>query len=197
MADDPTPEDVLATETALGRPFLARFEVPIEQAEWQRILSEIAPGRRHDAVLVLRSAAGRYAVMRKPSYPALGWRLPGGGVHPGERMVDGAARELWEETGLRATPERYLLRAEVDFRTGDEHRRWTTHVLFAAAKAEEPFVVVDAGEAVAERAFVGPEQLRAAGDLFRKTGSAALRYRADLQDLILLRLGEGTPARPR
>jgi len=32
------------------------------------------------------------------------WFTPGGGLDPGESRVDGAARELFEETGLRVDP---------------------------------------------------------------------------------------------
>jgi ADP-ribose pyrophosphatase YjhB (NUDIX family) len=43
----------------------------------------------HDAVLLVRHRAGR-----RP------WSLPGGGVKGGERLVDAAAREAREETGV-------------------------------------------------------------------------------------------------
>lgn len=52
-----------------------------------------------DRLLLIRSAAA-------PDQPGSGyaWFTPGGGVEPGEDLVDAAARELFEETGLRADP---------------------------------------------------------------------------------------------
>jgi 8-oxo-dGTP pyrophosphatase MutT (NUDIX family) len=187
---DLSAETVRAAEDALGRPAVAAFEVVMSREEWRDLLAAIAPGRRHDAVFVLRAPDGRFAAMRKPGYPAGAWRFPGGGVEPGESLAEGATRELREETGLRAEPRRYLLRAHVGFAVDGVAHAWTTHVFVADVAAAGPFEAVDAGEAVAERRWVFADEVRAAGDLFRATGSAALRYRADLQDLIL-RLSAG------
>ena len=77
----------------------------------------------------------------------------------------------------------------------------TADTAFAAADAPAPSL----GRMDDDRAMI-----RAAAELTRDLtapspaiywadflGSAALGYRADLQDLILLRLGEGASARPR
>ena len=37
-----------------------------------------------------------------------GWTLPGGGVEPGEDPVEGAVREIWEETGYHASIDELL-----------------------------------------------------------------------------------------
>jgi 8-oxo-dGTP pyrophosphatase MutT (NUDIX family) len=52
---------------------------------------------RADRTLLLRGG--------DPARPGLRWWFtPGGGLNPGERPADGAARELFEETGLRVDP---------------------------------------------------------------------------------------------
>ena len=67
---------------------------------------EIPEGMYHLAVDVwVRTSDGRYLITqrseKKPSYP-LYWECTGGAVVSGEESLDGAVRELAEETGLRA-----------------------------------------------------------------------------------------------
>ncbi len=60
---------------------------------------------RFAARVIVLDEAGRVLLFRIPSpahRPDLAlWHTPGGGIEAGEEAVAAAARELWEETGLR------------------------------------------------------------------------------------------------
>ncbi|HEY7272111.1 MAG TPA: NUDIX domain-containing protein [Actinoplanes sp.] len=62
---------------------------------------------RPAARVVLVDDSGRTLLLRggDPARPGLRWWFtPGGGLNPGESSAQGAARELFEETGLRVAP---------------------------------------------------------------------------------------------
>ncbi|RKN42437.1 NUDIX hydrolase [Streptomyces hoynatensis] len=62
---------------------------------------------RRSARVLLLDASGRLLLFRMEDGSALSpfWITPGGGVKRRERPRVAAARELWEETGLRVAPE--------------------------------------------------------------------------------------------
>jgi 8-oxo-dGTP diphosphatase len=64
-------------------------------------------------VLLVRKPGGR-------------WTLPGGKLERGESAADAAARELWEETGLRVDELMYVLELEVN---GTRHHVFEASVL--------------------------------------------------------------------
>ncbi len=55
------------------------------------------------AVILARDEQDRLVLLRQP--PGRGWGLPAGLLKRGETAATGAARELFEETGLRVDPD--------------------------------------------------------------------------------------------
>ena len=64
---------------------------------------------RETARVILQNALGQMLLMNTHWDPGTGlpprWLTPGGGIDPGESVVDAAVRELYEETGLQVSPE--------------------------------------------------------------------------------------------
>jgi 8-oxo-dGTP pyrophosphatase MutT (NUDIX family) len=66
------------------------------------------PARVAEVVPVIQRPNGRVLTMTKSSYPAEAYRLPSGGIHKGEPILDALLRESYEETGLSVSVQRFL-----------------------------------------------------------------------------------------
>lgn len=188
-------EILAAVEQRFGRPVRARAEAEFGVRSFALLEHCARKDRAHDVTLLIRDEADRYALIRKPSYPAEVFRPPSGGVEPGEPFETGAHREAAEETGLVIELERYVLRVECRFTCGERSAPWTTHVVAARATGGrlEPLDRVEIEEA---RWATVVEMMRRYRPQMLAMGSAGMRYRVDLQDLALRLLGLADPPEP-
>lgn len=140
MSKDPVTREVLArAEAQLGRPEVRTWQFPISPVEMDMVVqSTRGQTRLHDVTFLIFNPAGKVLLIRKHGFPPGVWRVPGGGIKPGEELAEGAAREALEETGLKVRVERYILRVHVTFTCGDRVQPWTTHVVTGSAPDEEP-----------------------------------------------------------
>lgn len=66
------------------------------------------PDRFGEVCMVIRRPNGKLLLSIKTFYPRGAYRLPTGGIHHGERILDALVREAHEETGLELRIERFL-----------------------------------------------------------------------------------------
>jgi 8-oxo-dGTP pyrophosphatase MutT (NUDIX family) len=66
--------------------------------------------RYGEVCMVIRRPNAKLLVAIKTFYPRGAYRLPTGGIHHGEGILDALVREAEEETGLDTTVERFLAR---------------------------------------------------------------------------------------
>ncbi len=110
-----------------------------------------------EVVLLLRRADGHFLLHTKSFYPEGVFRLPSGGMLPGESVQDAARREAREETGLDLRNPRPLGLLSVTFRHG-WHRRFFPSWLVLADVEGDPRPG-DTGERITGFRWVPPEAL--------------------------------------
>ena len=89
-------------------------------------------------------------LVRRRNEPDAGlWGFPGGHVNLGERALEAAARELYEETGVIGQPLRYL--TNVDIIIQNDNGGFSFHFLLAAVLCEyvsgDPIAADDVSDA--------------------------------------------------
>lgn len=176
-------------EDALGKPVILTVRYPISADEMAMVVSSTrGQTRLHDVTLFIFNEEGQLALIRKHGYPPGAWRAPGGGVDPGEPFLDGAAREAFEETGLRVVPDRYLLRVYVTFTCEGTEQPWTTHVVTAKTSDGAP-AIHDPKEIAGVKFGSLTELTGPIAKVLRGTGRGLFAYRADLHDEVAKLLG--------
>jgi 8-oxo-dGTP pyrophosphatase MutT (NUDIX family) len=95
--------EVESLATRYGAP--RRLRVPIEDYFDDPIRKE---DRFGEVCMVVRRPNGKVLLSIKTFYPRGAYRLPSGGIHHGESVLDALLRETYEETGLDVTVRRFL-----------------------------------------------------------------------------------------
>ncbi|KAB1943072.1 NUDIX domain-containing protein [Micromonospora sp. ALFpr18c] len=130
-----------ATGRAIFYQAFYRLPLPVRR----RLVKLAVPKYIVGAVTLVRDSeatgAGRLLMLRQP--PGKGWSLPAGLLDRGEAPVAGAARELFEESGIRLPPSR--LRPAVP--NAIVHAKgWVDVVFETEVPASDTELVVDGAE---------------------------------------------------
>lgn len=146
--------------------------------------------RSHDVTFFIFGPSERVVLIRKHHFPPGAFRIPSGGLKPGEDFVTGLLREACEETGLSVEPRLYLLRVHVTFFAAQDPDKepWTTHVVVTTARdASEPRPL-DTAEIESARYGTIAELQGPIRAILLASGSGLFRYRVRLTDAAVFRL---------
>lgn len=98
MPNNAREREIAEVARLYGTPQRRTHEIFARSSDFQRWVVKLTR-RRGEIVLVVPRGQGRVLLHTKPHYPDQVYRLPTGGIHPGERIVDAARREAHEELG--------------------------------------------------------------------------------------------------
>lgn len=113
--------------------------------------------RAHGEVcMAIRRPNGHFLLQTKRSYPGSVMRLPSGGIKPGEDLEHALKREIWEETNLECTIERFV--AILSYRDARSKSGFRTH-LFCVRELSGEFRCNDPSEQISDWREAAPQEL--------------------------------------
>jgi 8-oxo-dGTP diphosphatase len=143
-----------------------RIELTVSSFDygWQKLA--VKRTRRGEVVLAIQRPDGKVLLHTKAFYPPGIYRLPTGGLHPGESVLAGAKREAREETGLGITVTRFLGMVEYDFHQAKRRMPFVSYVLLVQADDSVP-TPEDESEQISGFRYVPVTDLRRVADALR------------------------------
>ncbi len=176
-------------ECRYGIPTLFETVRAITDRDHDMIRASQKFGRQHDITFCILNES-QLVVIAKPSFPPGAFRIPSGGLRPGEPLEAGLAREAMEETGLAVTPHRYVLRVSARFTNQGREILWYSHV-FTALTVDRVLAPIDWDE-ISEARWVTLDELQGPiRSALVASGRKLLGgYRVDLTDRLVSALGD-------
>lgn len=114
--------------------------------------------RAHGEVcMAILRPTGRFLLHTKRSYPNAVMRLPSGGIKPGEDIEHALMREIWEETNLECTIDRFI--AVLQYEDAAARASFRTH-LFLVREISGVLRSNDVTEHITEWCEAAPGELR-------------------------------------
>ncbi|MEA3407227.1 MAG: NUDIX domain-containing protein [Chloroflexota bacterium] len=110
-----------------GEPVKRSYTLPISEAGvayWRRVLTR----RQSEVVFLIRRSNGFYVTHTKAFYPEGVYRLPSGGIKPGEDILTALWREATEETNLTLHIEDFMAIIHYRFVRGQEKLPFTSYL---------------------------------------------------------------------
>jgi len=182
-----TPAMIADAEARYGTPATYEMSYTSSDREIAIVRASQKRGRKHDVTMAILGEPG-VIVIAKPWYPQGLYRLPSGGLEPGESIEDGFAREAWEETGVAVSIAAYHARIDVEFTGPEQTIPWTSHV-FSARYVSGDVEPHDTHE-IREARWCGLSELLDHRKMLLASSVSGFHYRAALQDTLLKSLEE-------
>lgn len=141
-----------------------------EGVYFEKVKEAMVTDRFGEVVFAVIRPSGKIILIRSEEYPDGVFRVPTGGIHYGEDIIDSLYREVAEELGLQVAIREFAGMIHIRFRAGSEERQFYSFVflldetggrLLEDALEDEVCEVLEADQAGMERAL---ERLKTFGD---------------------------------
>jgi 8-oxo-dGTP pyrophosphatase MutT (NUDIX family) len=130
-----------------GEPVIRSYTLPIAEGSvsyWERVLAK----RLSEVIFMVRRTNGLYITHTKASYPDGIYRLPSGGIKPGEDLLTALWRESTEETNLALSVTDFVAIIRYRFIYGERHFPFTSYLFLLQERDGRVLRSNDPGEEI-------------------------------------------------